>query len=108
MFGKLCTLIGTLARQDKKMAHGMTRFNVKMRSWHAFATLARIPRWHASTLARRPRWHIDQVRTQGGMTRDLASSSCSTSLMFIYYWSCSLFSYKKYMPQLSVPQFLYT
>ena len=77
MFEKLCTLIGTLARQDKKMASHMTRWNVKMRSWHAFALLARKPRWHASTLARRPPWHIDQVGTQESMTRDLASSSGS-------------------------------
>ena len=55
----------------------MTRWNVKMRSWHAFATLARKPHWHTSTLARRPHWYIDQLGTQGGMARDLASSGCS-------------------------------
>ena len=32
MFEKLCTPIVTLARQDKKMARRMTRWNKKMRS----------------------------------------------------------------------------
>ena len=61
----------------------MTRWNVKMRSWHAFALLVRKPRWHASTLARRPPWHIDQVGTQESMARDLASSSGS-NFMDVY------------------------
>ena len=82
MFKKLCMPIGTLARQDKTMACGMTRWHIKMRSWYAFGTLACKPCWHASTLAGRPHcqgrpdWYVDQVGMQAGMACDLASSSC--------------------------------
>ena len=66
MLEKLGTLIGTLAPQDKKNGKPYDALERKNESRHAFATLAR-----------KPRWHIDQLGTQGGMARDLASSGCS-------------------------------
>ena len=76
---------GTLARKDKTIARRMTRWHVKMRSWHAFGTFARQARWHASTLAHKPRWHVDYVGTQPRMTCDLANSEKPIMINLVYW-----------------------
>ena len=49
----------------------MARWHVKMRTWHAFDTLAR---WHVNHAGTQARWHVDHVGTQGPMARDLENS----------------------------------
>ena len=60
----------------EKLALRLTRWQVKMRSWHArilalkphlhVSTLVRKPCWYTSTLARRPRRHKDTHDTRFG------------------------------------------
>ena len=60
MFEKLANLFGSLARLIKKLECRMARWQVKIRSWHAFGTFARRHLNHAGTQAR---WHADHVGT---------------------------------------------
>ena len=62
----------------------MARWNVKMRSWDAFATLARFyhagtqARWHVNHAGKQARWHVDNVGTQARMARNLTNSQTAT------------------------------
>ena len=59
----------------RRMAHLLTRWHVKMRSWYAFSTLARRQaRWHVNQAGTQARWHVDHVGTQARMAPDLANS----------------------------------